>query len=175
MGSCLDVVCRDQKNFGDTKLVSGVPQPVVLIDARMVGAVLHGIARYVLQLSKGLAALQLQKPLPYEPAFLVSEETELKEFHPFRTVRAQSSFLSPSEWLEVRWLARREKAALYHSPSFMSLPRLGCTYVVTVHDLNHLQYGSSVQRIYYEVCLRFLLCASAVVSVSDFSRQEVAQ
>lgn len=63
---------------------------------------------------------------------------------------------------------------LFWSPGFMP-PAGGKTpYVVTVHDLMHLHYGSSLQRLYYNQIIRRLLNnAAAILTVSEYSRLEL--
>lgn len=77
----------------------------MIIDARMVGPVPHGIANYVSHLASGLSKLTL----PYRPVFLVSSVR--KEFFGFETVRAESDFLSLDELREIPRILR-EKSPL---------------------------------------------------------------
>ena len=47
-------------------------------------------------------------------------------------------------------------------------------YVVTVHDLIHLRFGSGLQRTYYDRVIRSLLKKSAcVLTVSEYSKNEI--
>jgi glycosyltransferase involved in cell wall biosynthesis len=145
----------------------------VLIDARMVGPVGHGIARYVELIVQGLAEIQAEAPLPYEPVFITSGGFELKDF---RSVGIAAPFLSLAEIAELPRLLRREDAALYHSPSFASLVAAPCPWLVTVHDLIHLTYGSWIDRAYYRLLLRpFVRRAAGVLTVSESSRRELAR
>jgi glycosyltransferase involved in cell wall biosynthesis len=46
---------------------------------------------------------------------------------------------------------------------------------VTIHDLNHLIYGSWSKRIYYQTLLRsFALRSTAITTVSEFSKREIS-
>lgn len=150
--------------------------PRVLIDARMVGEVPHGIARYVAGIAEGLRSLG---ELPYEPVFLVSTGVATGLFSPFRTVVSKVPFLHPLEGIGLHHVLFQERAALFHSTSFSSLPFAGfgavCPWVQTVHDLNHLRFGGFLKRAYYGLILRpFFARASALLTVSDFSRNEIA-
>lgn len=145
----------------------------VVIDARMIGPIPHGIARYVTRLASGLSSLRAQ--LPYEPVFLVDRDFPDETFFGFKTLRTSSRFLSMREWIEIPFLLKKTGASLYHSPSFSSLLRSPCPWIVTIHDLNHLRYGGFFRRFYYRAILRpFALGASRVVTVSEFSRSEIS-
>lgn len=149
--------------------------PVLIIDARMVGTVPHGIARYVLALVASLRALESLQPLPYRPVFLVSKNTPLLWFEPFSTQQVRAPFLHPREWLEIPFYLRQHQAFLYHSPSFSSLPYCPCPSLITLHDLNHLSYGSWWQKQYYQHCVKpFSKRSQAILTVSRFAQQEIA-
>jgi glycosyltransferase involved in cell wall biosynthesis len=136
----------------------------------MVGEISHGIARYVRLLAQGLS---LRPRLDYEPIFLCGPGMG-KLFHGFRTQEVKSSFLSPSEIFEIPGVLSKLGADLYHSPSFSSLLNAPCPWVVTLHDLNHLTYGSFSDRIYYNTLMRsFVRRAKRVMTVSEFSRNEI--
>ena len=150
-------------------------QPNVVIDARMVGPKGHGIAMYVEDLARGLCNLGAKSPLPYNIIFLTHElppkHSALNEMHCYWT---SIPFLDPKEIFFLPRVIRKQKAALYHSPSFSSLLRYPCPHIITVHDLNHLQYGSFAQQFYYSVFVkRAVRSAQKIFTVSEFSRQEI--
>jgi glycosyltransferase involved in cell wall biosynthesis len=148
----------------------------VVIDGRMVGPTPHGFARYVSALAEGLGLCRAQMPLKYEPIFLVAAGQAPRAFAGYQTCEVGAKFLSPLEMIELPRVLKRLGAALYHSPTFSSLPRVPCPWVVTVHDLNHLQYGGWREKFYYERLLKpFVRKASAVATVSEFSRKELAE
>src|SRR5689334_900476 len=94
--------------------------PKVIIDARMIDKIPHGIARYVTYLAKGLAQLRkAENGLRYEPIFLVNSSNP--DLFSFQTIEMKSPFLSPKELIEIPKTLKRLGAALYHSPSFSSL------------------------------------------------------
>jgi glycosyltransferase involved in cell wall biosynthesis len=150
--------------------VSGLPR--VLIDGRMVGEVSHGISRYVRMIAKGLAE---QPKLQYEPVFFTAPNMGAY-FSGFETIELRTPFLDPREMMTIPIALWKAKAKLYHSPSFSSLAAAPCPWIVTIHDLNHLTYGSPVERMYYETLLKsFAERAKAVMTVSEFSRGEIAR
>ncbi len=148
----------------------------VVIDARMVGSVMHGIARYVSLLAQGLQIARSDEgSLPYEPVFLVASGGGGPDgFHGWPTVEVDTPFLSPIEQWVLPRVLREADASLYHSPSFSSLLRCPCPRVMTVHDLIHLEYGGCKERLYYRTLVRpFARGARAVMTVSQASRAEV--
>ncbi len=154
--------------------LKAVPQvfPRVFIDARMVGPIAHGIGRYVSLLVEGLRQVQKQGALAYEPVLITSGEFK---FEGFECVPSSAPFLHPSELIALPRLLKRQGASLYHSPSFSSLVWCPCPWVVTVHDLCHLTYGSVAQKLYYSVLLKsFARRARSLSTVSEFSKRELA-
>jgi len=145
----------------------------ILIDARMVGPIPNGIGRYVTDIAAGLK--DLGRSSLYECVFIVKKGQTLDQpWTDFELIESESPFLSPKEMVEIPWLLRRAKADLYHSPSFSSLPWSPCPWVVTVHDLNHLTYGSLAKKIYYETLLRrFCKKSKCLMTVSRFSQKEL--
>ena len=151
--------------------------PRVVVDARMLGERGHGIANYVSDLAYGMAELRGTVKLPYDLIFLVAKKknvaTQLANFPTFET---NYSFLHPLENWEIPETLTRLRADLYHSTSFSSLPFCPCPYIQTIHDLNHLSYGSIGKKIYYRIWLRrFANGAKRIVTVSEFSRGEIAR
>jgi glycosyltransferase involved in cell wall biosynthesis len=136
----------------------------VVIDARMVGPVGHGIARYVELMAKGLSGIQRD----YQIVFLTRPGIRIQGFE---CVTVTTPFLSPAELVQIPRVLKKLGADLYHSPSFSSLVTAPCPWVVTVHDLIHLHYGTRAQKLYYELLLkRFIKNAVAVTTVSEYSR-----
>lgn len=123
----------------------------LVIDARMVGAVPHGIARYVSLIARVLESSLSE--LPVEPWYLIdfqkNPEPDSRSFPKERCIAVKAPFLSMRELWEVPSLLKRERAHWFWSPSFSSYLWLPCPWMVTVHDLNHLHFGSLFQRLYY--------------------------
>jgi glycosyltransferase involved in cell wall biosynthesis len=141
----------------------------------MVGPVPHGFSRYVMGLAEGLRQVAQRQGLAYEPVFLVSGDTPAGPFQGFATCRVGARFLGWLELIEIPRVLKRMGAAAYHSPTFSSLLTAPCPWIVTVHDLNHLQYGGRMKKFYYERLLKpFMRRAARVLTVSEFSRQELA-
>jgi glycosyltransferase involved in cell wall biosynthesis len=148
----------------------------VVIDARMVEPYPHGFGRYVSLMAKGLQEI----PRSYKISFIVqrgfSAFSCASHFEGFDLIEGKSPFLSASEWIEIPKLLKKSGADLYHSPSFSSLIWSPCPWIQTVHDLNHLHYGGKLKRAYYRLILkRFACSAKRLLSVSEFSRQEIAE
>ncbi|MCM0605227.1 MAG: glycosyltransferase [Xanthomonadaceae bacterium] len=143
----------------------------ILIDARMIHEFPHGIARYV----EGLAIGLKSRKLDYELVFLVSARTpKTSSVFLFQTLVAQSIFLSPAEWLEIPKILNQNKFNAFHSPSLSAYPYLPVPYMVTIHDLNHLHFGSIAQKIYYFSLLkRFAKNARVLSTISEFSKKEI--
>jgi glycosyltransferase involved in cell wall biosynthesis len=157
-------------------MVSSLTLPKVIIDARMVGPIPHGISRYVCYLAQALAALNQKQALLYQPIFLINSKYPESHFYSFETVRVESPFLHYGELFEIPKKLRAIKADLYHSPSFSSLWRAPCPALITVHDLNHLHFGSLMQKVYYHTLLRkFSKSSKTIITVSEFSRRELSR
>lgn len=147
---------------------------LLIVDARSVDAIHHSFARYITQLAKGLKELG---DLPYRVEFLVTPEcaknqAALSEF-PMHSVA--TPFLHPSELWKIPRALRDLKADAYHSPTFSAALGVSCPYAATVHDLNHLAFGSFFKKIYYSAILKpYLRKAEQIVTVSEFSKRAIA-
>ncbi len=149
--------------------------PRIAVDARMVGPALHGIARYVTHMVRGLAQIKAERDLPYELVFLVQPGMESSpHFQGFETFTMETPFLALSEQRAIPAALRALRADLYHSPSFASLISCPCPWVITVMDLNHLQYGGFKEKLYYRILLkRFARRAQALITISEFAKAEI--
>ena len=143
----------------------------VVIDARMIGAVGHGIGNYVLDLA---AALQ-ERDLPWENFYLVAKGCPNPLLKSLPHHESRVPFLHRLEpWLLARELSSL-KPSLFHSPSFASLAFYPCPHIQTIHDLIHLTYGGFFQRLYYRALVKpSLRRAVEVHTVSESSRVELA-
>lgn len=142
----------------------------VIVDARMIFAEGHGIGNYVEDLLEGLRAIQQNN---YRISVLVNPDTP-RRMQGYERIECDIPFL---HWRELFGLGPALHGAdLYHSMSFSSAFRLPCPHLVTIHDLNHLHYGSTQKKLYYRFALRrFALSARKVSTVSEASRQELQQ
>lgn len=129
----------------------------------------HGIGEYVEALLSGLHQIPSR---PYEIEILIAPDSAKDRLSAYSCRQVPISFLAKKE---IFGLAKyMEGASLYHSPSFSSLARVPCDYLVTIHDLNHLLFGSIAQKLYYQFLLKpFLLRARQIVSISTFSQGEL--
>lgn len=158
----------------------------IVVDARAVGPTPHGFGRYISMMARGLAELGGERP--YELIFLVradfpfgqntwGEQTRGRpSIWGFETIPVKTAFLSPRELFDLPRIIRDAKADLYHSPTFSSLRKLGCPWISTVHDLNHLYFGGNSKKLYYRILLKpFARQARRLLTVSEFSRGELAR
>lgn len=147
-------------------------KPTVWIDARMVSPIGHGIGNYVLQLAQELGARQL----PYELHFLLHKNLPANHFlRSFPHQNSRVPFLHPAEPILLSAHLQKLKPTLYHSPSFSSLLHYPCPHIQTVHDLNHLRFGSFIQWAYYRtLLLPSLKKARTIITVSESSKKEIA-
>lgn len=68
----------------------------------------------------------------------------------------------------------RKAPDLFWSPGFMPPMNSKVPYIVSVHDLIHLKYGSKLQMIYYNRVIRPLLKkAEYVLTGSEYSKREI--
>ena len=154
--------------------------PLVLVDARMVGEIPHGIARYVMEFTQGLIALHAHSPLPYRISFLVGPRSHLSSLlqsNPsgaFQAVECPIPFLHWTEsWRLGSWV-RRLRARAFHSPSFSSHRKCKVAYAVTLHDLIHTRFGHVLHRIYFAWIVRpFVRRATLLASVSEASARRI--
>ncbi len=145
----------------------------------MVRGRLHGIARYALELARRMPALapDLRFTALVSPEGLPADLGDLTPPMPLH--RSRAGFLSPFEQPALAVDLARVKPDAFHATSF-SLPLFwDGRLVATLHDANHLaladQY-SPAQALYYRVVVGpRAKRASALVTVSEFSREELAK
>lgn len=138
----------------------------------MVGSVGHGIGNYVTEIAESL----LSATKSYNLEFLISPQ--LPKEHPIRAyscIETDISFLHPRESLSLGAVIKSANPTVYHSPSFSSLVRYPCAHMQTVHDLNHLYFGSLLQKAYYRtLLLPSMKSAKILITVSESSRAEIS-
>jgi glycosyltransferase involved in cell wall biosynthesis len=150
----------------------------VLIDLRMVRGHLHGIARYALELARRLPLLEpgWQFIGLTAPAGVPDDLGQLAPRIPL--VKATSDFLAPLEQATLATDLLRARPDLFHATSF-SVPALWPgKLVATIHDANHLalpESASPSRTIYYRLVVAPRAArAQALITVSEFSRREIA-
>ncbi|NOK03492.1 glycosyltransferase family 4 protein [Myxococcus xanthus] len=151
----------------------------VLLDLRMVRGRLHGIARYALELARRMPVLapDLRFSALVPPEGLAPDLGELTPRMPLH--RALAGFLSPLEQPALAADLVKLAPDAFHATSF-SLPLFwNGRLVATLHDANHLALADQytpAQSIYYRVVVGpRAKRASALVTVSEFSRDELAK
>ncbi|MEH6307403.1 glycosyltransferase family 1 protein [Olivibacter sp. CPCC 100613] len=71
---------------------------------------------------------------------------------------------------------RSSHADVFYSPSFMPPAFSNIPFVITIHDLMHLFYYSSLHKIYYQqVIARLAKKAKKIITVSYHSKQQLTQ
>ena len=144
----------------------------------MVRGRLHGIARYALELARHLPRLAPG----WDFVGLTGPEglTELGPLAPSIALeRCPVSFLSPLEQPAYLASLLRLRVDAFHATSF-SLPGLWPgALIATLHDANHLarkeDYGLGRSAYYRLIVGPRARAAKALVTVSEFSRRELAQ
>lgn len=158
----------------------------LVIDARMIGPVGHGIAKYLEELVEqfGQESPLWQRLLSLVGASAWSEVQLLFVIRPecpedspvrrFATIELDLSCYHPISWISIPRILQKHRADLFFNPTFASYPSLPCPFVQTVHDLNHVHFGSFAQKVYYRTLLRHSIQqAVSVLTVSQFIRSEI--
>jgi glycosyltransferase involved in cell wall biosynthesis len=158
----------------------------ITIDARSIRTPVHGIGRYTAVLLHGLAQVAPDLPLNV----LVDGADGADALIPglcrspgvsWRWVKADFPVNSVAKnMLLLPRLLRRLSTGVFHTPDTYCLPRGPYRSVVTLHDvipLTHRQYLGGLKARHAWLWRRWLIAtasrASAVVTVSDVSRQEI--
>jgi len=149
----------------------------IVIDARMIGDRMHGIARYTYNIVKNLLKIDLEnqytvligKEFPG-----ISVEANNLKMRPLR-----SRWISISEQWELVKVLKELKPDLYHAPSFVAPVFNPFPMVMTIHDLNHLAFASNYSM-YHAIYYRFVVKPSArksikIITGSEFSRKEISK
>ncbi len=94
-------------------------------------------------------------------------------------IASRAKCYSIREQAEIPYLLYREKVDLLHSPHF-NLPLLcPCRSVVTIHDVIYLtrsqELASVTGRLYYRAMISAAMQADKVITVSEFSKQDILE
>lgn len=123
----------------------------LLFDARWIGA--HGIGRFAREIARH-----------FEVEFAALESNPVSPFDCFYLSKKLLKYKKP------KWFF----SAGISAPFFAAIP-----YVLTVHDLNHIdrpENSNSLKRLYYRSVLTWLVWrAKAVFTVSNFSKKRIIQ
>lgn len=151
---------------------------LIALDARWLQTPLHGIARYCLNL---LAALPLgagqslaviYNRADFDLAGALALRPELKRPE-LIWVEAGIPIFAKGEALAMTALLRRLKPALLHVPAYWKPYACPCPWLMTIHDLIHLEEGATKYRLYYAWLRRHLHRAAGVLTVSQAAADSI--
>lgn len=149
----------------------------IVIDARMVGYPLHGIARHTQSLIRSLEKLDRHNRY----TLLVNDDT-LRHKTSFELKSVRSRWLSLAEQIELPTVLKKLKADLFHSPSISFPFFCPIPFMITVHDLNHIAFKEGkrlgplflLHTCYYQTVLKKALhTAKHIITVSEFTKNEI--
>lgn len=143
----------------------------LLIDARMIESVGHGIAQYVTDLADSMSGHWGD----WQPVFLISDQCPSNHrIRSYETVASEVPFLSKAEPWRLSKEIKKLSPQAFLSPSFSSLWKYPCPHWIICHDLNHLQFGNFLQRQYYRwLLLPALKSAKGTATVSNTAKKEL--
>lgn len=151
----------------------------IALDARMLRSnTMHGIARYVYELARGLREIQTG----HEFFLIVNENSPLHNMtwpSNFTLVNTNTRWISIKEQWELPGLLKKYKIDLFHSPSFVAPLICPSKLMMTIHDLNHMvlpQNYTLLHKIYYNSVVRYAAQrSSCILTVSEFSKEEIVK
>jgi glycosyltransferase involved in cell wall biosynthesis len=151
----------------------------IAIDARMIKlGSMHGIARYVYELIRGLAA----KKSEFDYCILVNDDSPIRdEVWPanIQFVTIKAGWIGFREQFEIPAVLRAQRIDLFHAPSFVAPILSPCKMIMTIHDLNHLvlpQFYTPFHQLYYRVFVKSCIQRSKfILTVSNFSKDEIVR
>jgi alpha-1,3-rhamnosyl/mannosyltransferase len=147
----------------------------IIIDARMIQDRLHGIGRYLLELLSRWAGWDTGHRitlLANDPGIL--KRHGLAGAYPVVPVKATP--FSPSGFLEISSVLKREGGDLYHAPSISVPLSPVMPTVITIYDLIPMFFGGGFHRLYCNTVLRRAVGFSrAVLTISEYSRDTISQ
>ena len=144
----------------------------LVVDGRWLQQPMHGIARYTLELLRHLPlsaqdqVFVLYRKQDFSPRDLSATDARL----PLHWIEVKSPLFSWKEAREFPPLMAKLRPQLVHFPGFWHSSSLKTPWVMTLHDLIHLQGDVSWKyAAYYRVLKRRLPQAKAVFTVSHAS------
>lgn len=148
----------------------------VLVDGRAVHGAVHGIARYTIALVRELTAQARDLSLQ---VICHPDAQPLFASMGVATICSRVGFVSLRSPLLLSHLERQLKPDVVFCPSFVVPLAAQRPLVMTLHDATHLvfpqDYSLAVQAFYRLLTLPAARRAKRVLTVSDFSRQSLAQ
>ena len=145
----------------------------LLLDARMVGPNLHGIARYVVSLARALQKHSGE----WVPTLLLTSDAPAAIREEFTHALSPVGFLDPKEVVALPAIVGQLGPRLLHLTSFSCSPLMTVPFVMTLHDAIHLQrpadYGWKQQAYYRLVVTPAAKRARAIITVSEDARTQL--
>lgn len=147
----------------------------IVIDARMVGQEMHGIARYTYNLIKGV--LNIDQKNKY--IVLIGKDFPNIKTGNFERRILRSRWISISEQWELVNVLKELKPDLYHAPSFVAPVLNPFPMVMTIHDVNHIALADNYS-LFHTLYYRFIVGPSAkksskILTDSEFSKKEISK
>jgi glycosyltransferase involved in cell wall biosynthesis len=148
----------------------------ILFDARVLGNPMHGIARYCLNLLKGLLTLDRG----HEYSILISHPRVQEWLGPepkAHFIRTNIPLYSLQEQFLIPALLRQERFDCFHSPTFAIPWVFTDRGIITIHDLIHLLFPQDYgwkHRFYYRLLVRHSVSrCPKVLTVSEHSKRDI--
>lgn len=142
----------------------------VVLDARCLVFPLHGIARYTRNLIQNLPLAESdQLWVLYHPMSFQAFEQKGVTWIPW-----QGKTFSLLSFLELYLFLKENQVDLFHSPSFLCPPFLPCPWILTLHDLIHVQRTEDytfLHRLYFAWLQKKARQAAGLLTVSEVSRE----
>lgn len=151
----------------------------IALDARWLNRSLHGIARYSLNLLRALplssqdSLLVLYNRQDFEPSEL--QELPLARQRQLIWLDCQQPIFARAEALKMTALLAELRPDLLHIPAYWKPYASPCPWVMTLHDLIHLEQPSLKYRLYYAWLRQHLRRSAGILTVSGASARQIRQ
>lgn len=143
------------------------------LDARWLKHPLHGIARYTLNLLESLPLTELGGPLlvlynrsDFRPPPELADRGLI-------WVDCGIPLFAPHEAWAMTRLLQRLKPALLHAPAYWKPYAAPCPWLLTIHDLIHLDEAGLKYRVYYRWLRSRLSGSAGLITVSQASAARI--
>ncbi len=141
----------------------------IAIDARWLNRSWHGIAKYTYHLLQ-------EMPLASSDNLIVIYNR--KDFDPFQKqgliwLDASIPLFSHQESWKMTKLLAALKLDMLHIPSYWKPYKSPCKWLMTIHDLIHLQESNTKYQLYYRFLCHHLQNSSGILTVSQVSANAI--
>ena len=146
----------------------------VVIDGRMILDRPTGIGRYTYNLIRYLGNIDSHN----EYVIFTNDESILKNLKNERIhiKEIRQRPFSLTEHIGLAGIIRKEKADIFHAPSFNVPLRIPCPYIITLHDLTHIRFakdfGAKVNLFYSFVVKPSAKSAARIITDSVKSKED---